>query len=200
LAYPLSKEVKTFRIRTYLAWFVVFTMLFNGGLIPTYMIVRETHLLNSIWSLVIPGAVPVFDVLLMLNFFRGLPKEMEEAALIDGAGHWTILFNIYLPLSLPALATIGLFATVGHWNEWFSAMIYMNSPEKYPLQTYLRTVIIEQDLNQLDPGDAIRQLQDLSLRTTRSAQIFLGALPILMVYPFLQKYFVKGIVLGSVKE
>ncbi|WP_373429884.1 carbohydrate ABC transporter permease [Paenibacillus sp. GD4] len=200
LAYPLSKEVKAFPMRTFFAWFVVFTMLFNGGLIPNYMIVKETNLLNSIWALVIPGAVPVFHVVLLLNFFRGIPKELEEASHMDGAGHWVTLFQIYLPLSLPALATIGLFATVGHWNAWFDGMIYMNTPANYPLQTYLRTIIIEQDLTVLGSDDAIRQLENVNPRTTRAAQIFLGALPILLVYPFLQRYFMKGIVLGSVKE
>ncbi|MBB6730892.1 carbohydrate ABC transporter permease [Cohnella zeiphila] len=199
LAYPLSKEVKVFPMRTYFAWFVVFTMLFNGGLIPTYMVVKETHLLDSIWSLILPGAIPVFHVMLLLNFFRGVPKELEEAAHMDGAGHGVTLFRIYLPLSVPVFATIGLFAMVGHWNAWFDGMIYMNHPNHYPLQTYLRTIIIEQDLTVLSAEDAISQYQNINPRTTRAAQVFLGALPILLAYPFLQKYFMKGIVLGSVK-
>ncbi|CAM3420013.1 carbohydrate ABC transporter permease [Marinicrinis lubricantis] len=199
LAYPLSQEVKTFPMRTVYAWIIVFTMLFSGGLIPTYMIVKETHLMDTIWALVLPGAIPVFHVMMLLNFFRGIPKELKEAAHIDGAGHWTILWRVMLPLSIPALATLLLFNLVGHWNSWFDGMIYMNSPENYPLQTYLRTIIIELDFTALGAMDAIHQLENVSERTTRAAQIFLGSLPIMLVYPFLQKYFMKGIVLGSVK-
>ena len=199
LAYPLSKEVKAFPLRTFFAWLVVFTMLFNGGLIPTYMVVKETRLLDTIWALVLPGAVHVFHVVLLLNFFRGIPRELEEAAHMDGAGHWVSLWQIYLPLSAPALATVGLFQAVGHWNAWFDGMLYMNKPEHYPLQTYLRTIVIELDLTALGAEDAIRQFENVSERTTRAAQVFLGSLPILLVYPFLQKYFMKGIVLGSVK-
>lgn len=198
LAYPLSREVSAFPMRTFYAWVVVFTMLFSGGLVPTYMIVRETQLLDTLWALVLPGAVPVFHVLLLLNFFRGLPKEIEEAAQIDGAGHWMILSKIMLPMAVPALATLLLFNLVGHWNSWFDGMIYMNSPENYPLQTYLRTIVIKLDFTVL-AMDSIEQLESLSERTTRAAQIFLGALPIILVYPFLQRYFMKGIVLGSLK-
>ncbi|MCQ6563891.1 carbohydrate ABC transporter permease [Paenibacillus mendelii] len=199
MAYPLSKERNVFPWRTVYAWFTVFTMLVHGGLIPTYMTIRETGIMNSVWALILPGAVPVFSVVLLLNFFRQLPKELEEAAFIDGAGHFTLLFRIIIPLSLPALATITLFSTVGHWNAWFDGMIFMKSPEHYPLQTYLRTIIIELDLTSLGSEDAIRLAENVSERTTRAAQIFLGSLPILLVYPFLQKYFMKGIVMGSVK-
>jgi len=197
-AYPLSKEVKEFRARTYYAWFFVFTILFSGGLIPSYVAVSETGLLDSIWALVIPGAVNVFNVILLLNFFRGLPKEIEESAFMDGAGHWTVLVRMYLPMSLPVLATISLFILVGHWNAWFDGLIYMNFPDNYPLSTYLQLMVINSNPMKMDINNLNGVLQ-ISERTTRAAQIFLGALPILMVYPFLQKYFVKGIVLGSVK-
>jgi len=197
-AYPLSKEVKDFRTRTYYAWFFVFTILFSGGLIPSYVVVSETGLLDSIWALVIPGAVGVFNVILLLNFFRGLPKEIEESAFMDGAGHWTVLVRMYLPMSLPVLATISLFILVGHWNAWFDGLIYMNFPDKYPLSTYLQLMVINSNPMKMDINNLNGVLQ-ISERTTRAAQIFLGALPILIVYPFLQKYFVKGIVLGSVK-
>ncbi|MBN2982446.1 MULTISPECIES: carbohydrate ABC transporter permease [Cohnella] len=199
LAYPLSRETKEFPMRTFYAWAIVFTMLFNGGLVPTYMVVRETQIMDTIWALVLPGAIPVFHVVMLLNFFRGIPKELVEAAHMDGAGHWTVLRKIMLPLSIPALATLLLFNIVGHWNSWFDGLIYMNSPENYPLQTYLRTIIIELDFTALGAMDAIHQLENVSERTTRAAQIFLGALPVMLVYPFLQNYFMKGIVLGSVK-
>jgi len=199
MAYPLSKEVRAFRWRTFYAWFLVVTILFSGGLIPTYMVVNETRLMDSIWALIIPGAVPVFNVILLLNFFRGLPKELEEAAFVDGARPWAVLWRIYVPLSTPALATIGLFTIVGHWNSWFDGLIYMNNPVNYPLQSYLQTVIIKTDLVMQSARD-INSLAKISERTSKAAQIFMGALPILLIYPFLQRFFVKGIVLGSVKE
>jgi putative aldouronate transport system permease protein len=128
-----------------------------------------------------------------------LPQELEEAAAIDGAGHGTVLWRLFVPLSLPALATVTLFTIVGHWNSWFDGLIYMNRPEHYPLQSYLQTVVIQNDLSLLSSTD-LELLQTISDRTTKAAQIFLAALPVLVVYPFLQRYFVKGIVVGSVKE
>ena len=198
VAYPLSKESVRFRQRTVYVWVFVVTMLFSGGLIPQYMIIKYTGVMDSIWALVLPGAVPIFNVVLLLNFFRGLPRELEEAAFIDGAGHWTTLWRIMVPLSAPALATLTLFATVGHWNSWFDGLIYMNSPDHYPLQSYLQTVVINRDLTLVSASD-MKALTEVSDRTAKAAQIFLGALPILVVYPFLQRFFMKGIVLGSVK-
>ena len=198
VAYPLSKSSKTFPARTKYAWYFLFTILFSGGLIPGFLTVKYAGIINTIWALIIPGAVPVYNIILLLNFFRQLPKEMEEAAFMDGAGHWRTLWSIYIPTSLPALATIGLFTLVGHWNEWFSAIIYMRRTEMYPLQTYLQNVVIASTFRVTNPHD-VDILNKLSNRTISSAQIFIGMVPILMVYPFLQKYFAKGIVLGSVK-
>ena len=200
-AYPLSKEVKEFRWRTLYAWFFFITMLFGGGLIPFYMTVRATGLINTIWALVVPTAVPVFNVILLLNFFRGIPKEIEESAFIDGAGYLTVLFRIYVAIATPAMATIALFTIVGHWNEWFNGLIFMNTPEKYPLQSYLQVIIMQTSMSitQLTDPDSWKLLEIVSNKTAKAAQIFLGALPILLVYPFLQRYFVKGIVIGSVK-
>ncbi len=198
VAYPLSKEVQAFRFRTVYAWIFVFTILFSGGLIPWYMTIKWTGIMDTIWALVLPGAVPVFNVILLLNFFRGLPKELEESASIDGASHWTTLWRIYVPLSMPALATIGLFTVVGHWNAWFDGLILMRSPDHYPLSTYLQTILTGIDMTKVS-STSMNDLREISERTTKSAQIFLGALPILIVYPFLQRFFVKGIVLGSVK-
>ncbi|MCD9021599.1 carbohydrate ABC transporter permease [Cohnella silvisoli] len=199
IAYPLSKEPRQFRGRTLYAWYFVFTMLFSGGLIPWYMVIKETGLMDSLWALVIPSAVPIFNVLVLLNFFRGLPKELEESAKIDGGGHFIVLFRIFLPLSLPALATITLFAVVNHWNSWFDGLILMNRVEHYPLQSFLQTVIIKQDPTYLTAKEL--ELQALmNDRTSRAAQVFVAALPVLLVYPFLQRFFIKGIVLGSVKE
>lgn len=197
VAYPLSKENAIFPSRTVYTWFFVVTMLVSGGLIPLYMVVRWTGLLDSIWALVLPSAVPVFNVVLLMNFFRGLPRELEEAAFVDGASHWEVLFRIYLPLSTPALATLTLFSFVMHWNSWFDGLIFMNSPDNYPLQSYLQTLVIGQDLSQFSMDPQLLRL--VSNDTFKAAQIFIGALPILVLYPFLQRYFVKGIVLGSVK-
>ncbi|MGF7031521.1 putative aldouronate transport system permease protein [Paenibacillus mucilaginosus] len=199
VAYPLSKEVNKFRGRTVYAWVFVFTMLFNGGLIPLYMMVKYTGILDTVWALVLPQAVPIFNMILLLNFFRGLPKELEEAAFMDGASHWTTLWKVYVPLSAPALATITLFTMVFHWNSWFDGLIFMNSLENYPLQSYLQTVVIQQNFNNASL-ETIAELSKISDRTFKSAQIFLGSLPILLVYPFLQRFFMSGIVLGSVKE
>lgn len=198
--YPLSKEVAQFRWRTAYTWFFVFTMLFNGGLIPNYIVVRNMGLLDSLWALVLPGAVPIFNVILLLNFFRALPKELTESAFVDGAGHWKTLWSIMVPLSKPALATIFLFTCVMHWNSWFDGLIYMNSPMNYPLQTYLHTVVVTIDFSTAVTEEELLALAALSNRSVKAAQIFLGSLPILLLYPFLQKHFVKGIVLGSVKE
>ncbi|RAV20424.1 carbohydrate ABC transporter permease [Paenibacillus contaminans] len=198
-AYPLSKETSQFRLRTFYVWLFVFTILFSGGLIPWYLTVKSLGLINTIWALVLPGALAVFNVILLLNFYRSLPKELEESSRIDGAGHFATLWKIYVPLSLPALATTGLFTMVGHWNSWFDGMLLMNQPDKYPLQTFLQTIIINLDYRFLKTQDA-ELIIKLSDRTSKAAQIFVAAFPILIVYPFLQRFFIKGIVMGSVKE
>lgn len=198
-AYPLSKDRHTFRLRTVYAWIFVFTILFNGGLIPTYLTIKSLGLIDTLGALVLPMAINVFNVILLLNFYRNLPRELEDASRIDGAGHFATLWKIYVPLSLPALATTGLFTMVGHWNSWFDGMLYMNHPENYPLQTFLQTVIIKMDFRFLKSENVELMLQ-LSDRTSRAAQIFVAAFPILIVYPFLQRFFIKGIVMGSVKE
>lgn len=200
-AYPLSKSNHQFKFRTQYVWFFAITMFFGGGLIPTYMIVKNTGLIDSVWALILPGALNVWNMVLMLNFFRTIPKELEEAATIDGAGHWRILWRIYLPVSLPSIATIGLFTIVGHWNAWFDGILYLNSPDKYPLQTYLSTLIMSINSQMTSISiEQIKAMENLSEKTLRTAQIFMGALPIMVVYPFLQKYFVKGMTVGSVKE
>jgi putative aldouronate transport system permease protein len=198
VAYPLSRSTKDFRPRDYFAWFFLIPALFSGGLIPWYMIIRQTGLIDSFWALIIPGALPVFNVILLVNSFRNIPKELEEAAAMDGAGHWTILFKILLPMSMPILATLTLFVAVAHWNSWFDGIILMNTPANYPLQSYLQTVVINPDPRFLSERD-LALLQLISNRTTRAAEIFIAMIPIMVIYPFLQRYFVTGIKLGSVK-
>jgi putative aldouronate transport system permease protein len=197
-AYPLSKEKEQFHSRSVYSWYFFITMLVSGGLIPLYMVIRMTGLIGSIWALVIPGAVPVFNIVLLLNFFRQIPRELEEAAIVDGASQWRILWRIFVPTSTAALATVALFSTVYHWNEWFSGILYLDTPDQYPLQSYLRSVVIDMKLTNMGANDW-QALALVSDKTVKCAQIFLAALPILIVYPFLQRYFVKGIVLGSVK-
>ncbi|WP_438347677.1 carbohydrate ABC transporter permease [Paenibacillus sp. FA6] len=197
-AYPLSKENSAFKGRTVYSWLFVFTMIFSGGLVPFYMVIQKIGLMDSFWVLVLPGAVNVYLTILLLNFFRGVPKELEEAALIDGAGHFRVMFSIYLPVSLPAIATLALFSMVTQWNSWFDGLLYINNAKDYPLATFLQTVIIQRDMSSMSINP--KEMELISTKTVKSAQIFIGALPILLVYPFLQKYFASGLVMGSVKE
>lgn len=201
VAYPLSRTKEAFRSRKYYVGFFLFTMIFNGGLIPTYLVVKELRMLDTIWVLILPNAVTMYYVLLMLNFFRGLPSSIEEAAIVDGCNQWQTMVKIYLPLSLPSLATIALFIVVGHWNEWFDGMIYNNKSTNYPLMTFLQYQIINFKTSDLRPEQiaANPSLADLDGRAIKSAGIVLCTLPILCLYPFLQRYFVTGIVVGSVK-
>ncbi|PYE48081.1 carbohydrate ABC transporter permease [Paenibacillus barcinonensis] len=199
-AYPLSKTKQKVAGRNLYMGFFIVTMLFSGGLIPTYLVVVKMGLINSIWSLILPGALPVFSMIILMNFIRGLPEEIEESAIIDGAGPLQVLLRIMLPLLKPALATVGLFSIVGHWNSWFDGIIYMNNPANYPLQSYLQTLLQSFEQMMLKSGsDYTHLLSMMNARTGRAAQMFLGAIPILLIYPFLQKYFTKGLVLGSVK-
>ncbi|OXS55291.1 ABC transporter permease [Cohnella sp. CIP 111063] len=198
IAYPLSKDRKHFRFRNAYAWYFVLTMLFSGGLIPWFMTIKMTGILDTFWALILPSAVPVFNVILLLNFFKSLPDEIEEAAEIDGASRWQALWRIAVPLSAPAIATLTLFCIVTHWNSWFEGLILMNRPEHYPLQSYLQTVIVGRDMALMTAADVARWAE-ISDRTSKAAQVFVAMLPVLLVYPFLQKHFAEGIVMGSVK-
>lgn len=200
-AYPLSKSTKKFSSRNRYMIFFAVTMFIGGGLIPTYMVIRQLKLLDTFWVLVLPSAVNVWHIIIMMNFLRGLPPAIEEAASIDGASHWRILFQIFLPMSLPSLASLLLFSMIGHWNSWFDGMFYMNSPSNYPMATYLATQILNNNRNitNMTP-EQLATLVSLSEKTMRSAQLFLSIVPILIVYPFLQRFFIKGIVIGSVKQ
>lgn len=196
-AFPLSKAVTVFKARTPYVWLFVFTMLFSGGLIPQYILIQKLGLMNTLWALVLPP-VNVFNMLLLLNFFKGIPKELEEAAFMDGSGYFRSLWTIYAPLSLPAIMTLALFMMVGHWNAWFDGLIYMTDKERWPMATLLRSIVVELDFTNITMNP--EEMKDFSERSVKSAQIFISILPILLVYPFLQKFFVKGMVLGSLKE
>jgi putative aldouronate transport system permease protein len=197
-AYPLSKT--RLRGRKYIMLIFVFTMLFNGGLIPTYLLMQKLRLVNKMGVLILPGLLSVYNMLIVKNFFEGLPESLEESAKLDGASNITILFKIVLPLSKPVLATIALFYAVGLWNSYFTAMIYITRPELKPLQLYLKELLASTD-DALRQAGAFDMNSDLN-RTTeavRAASIITATVPILCVYPFLQKYFVKGVLIGSVK-
>lgn len=200
MAFPLSREPHLFRSRKVYMWAVIVTMLFHGGLIPWYMTIKTVGIIDTIWALVLPTAVPVFNVVLLMNFFRGIPKELEEAAVVDGSGPWSTLFRIFLPISLPALATVTLFSIVGHWNAFFDGLILINHPANYPLQTYIQTLFIPLDNANLQDPNELKRYMEVSNLTLNSAKVIVSMVPILLIYPFLQKYFVSGIVLGSVKE
>ena len=198
IAYPLSRPENQFPARKIYVWVFLFTMLFSAGLVPTYMIVRTTGIYDTIWALLLPGAVSAFNMLILMNFIRNLPAELTEAAMIDGASHTQILLMVVLPLSKAVLATLVLFTFVQHWNSYFDGIIYINKRELKPMQTYLQTILVRPDLARLDSEERINLFR-INLRSLKAAQIFVTVTPILLVYPFLQQYFTKGIVLGSIK-
>ena len=202
-AYPLSKSNKVLKGRTAIAWIFVFTMFFGGTLASQYVLYRMLGLLDNFLVYILPGACDVWFVLMLMNFFRGIPKEIEEAALIDGCNHFQILFRIFVPISLPVIVTIVLFTAVGHWNSWFDGIFFMNDNSMYPLQSYLYFMLESNDPSKLTNGtltpEQIEALKNIGNKNLQAAQIFLGMLPITLVYPFLQKFFIKGITIGSVK-
>lgn len=191
MAYPLSR--KKLRGRTFFLMAVVFTMLFNGGLIPTYLIVRETGLTNTLWSMIIPGAIWTFNLLIMKSFFENLPEELHDSARIDGAGETRVLASIVLPLSIPSIMTVGLFYVVGHWNDFFSAVLYITNRDLYPLQVIVRNILLE--------SANLQQNTDVVLPTVtmQMAAVIFASLPIILVYPFVQKHFTKGMLIGAIK-
>ena len=198
-AYPLSKDETELKGRNVIIWFFTIPMLISGGMIPSFLLVKNLGMMDSLWALILPGCVPTFYVIMMMNFIRGISKSISEAAAIDGAGEWTILIRIILPLSMASIATITLFSMVNHWNEWFGGMIYMNSMNKWPLQTLLRQMLKSVDMSMFTSTDRMK-IKQLSSRSFQSAQIIFATVPILLVYPFLQRYFITGLTIGAVKE
>ncbi len=193
LAYPLSRT--DLPGRRGLMFYVVFTMLFNGGMVPTYLVVKNLGILNTFWALIIPLAISQFNVIVLVNGFLGIPKEMEESALIDGAGQFTILVRIMVPLAKPTLAAILLFYAVARWNGWFDAVMYVNDRSLFPLPVIIKD-LVQQGLNtSMFPSLTTPP----PTQAIRSAAVIFSIVPIILVYPFLQKYFVKGVTLGGVK-
>ncbi len=202
MAYPLSKSKREFKGRNIYMNLLIFAMLFNGGMIPSYLIVKELGLLNTIWALILPGAVPIFSVIMVMNFFNGIPRALEEAAIIDGATPLQVLIKVYIPCSKPVIATIALFSIVGSWNDFFSGLIYMTKVENYPLQTYIQSLSVKLE-DMLNSGGSISSLvntMEISSQNLNAAKIVVSVIPLLIIYPLLQKYLITGIVVGSVKE
>lgn len=191
-AYPLSKNYLPHK--RFWTFFVIFTLYFGGGLIPTYILLRNLGMLNTMAILVIPPAVSGFTLIILRNFFISIPQELEESALMDGAGPLRILFRIVVPLSKPVLATVSLWTIVYHWNEWFSNLIYISDPGKWVLQYILRRILLEGQVPTLEVVDTV-----VSSDAQRMATLVVATVPIICIYPFLQKYFVKGVLIGSVK-
>lgn len=199
VGYPLAKTKKEFCSRNVVMWVILFCMVFNGGTIPWYLTMQKYHLIDSIWGLVLAGGLPVFNLILIMNFFRGIPKDLEEAAVVDGAGPWRILFNIVVPCSVPVLATIVLFTSVNYWNEFFQGLVLTTGDTHYPLQTYIKQMVVNVQAGNMSM-EQIEKLDHLSNESLDAAKVFIAMIPMLVVYPFLQKYFVSGIMLGAVKE
>ena len=198
LAYPLSK--RNLKGRTAINALVFFTMIFSGGMVPTYMMVKWTGLINTRWALILPSLIGTWNMFMMRNFFYAIPESLIESAELDGANQWQILTRIVLPCSLASIATILLFYAVGHWNSWFDALLYISDNKLLPMQNLLRNIIAASNMSDLDASamltaDYVRPPAE----SIKSATIVVTTLPILVVYPFIQKYFVKGVMVGSVK-
>ncbi len=194
-AYALSK--KRLKGRYVISLLFLFTLFFSGGIIPTFLVVEGLGLLNSLWALILPTCLNVFNFIIMRTFFTQLPESLEEAAILDGCNDISVLMRIVLPLSLPIIATIGLFYAVTYWNEYFTSLMYITDPENFTLQLKLRQLIFTEELNQLGTGEGLGQ--QVMPESLRAASIVVSTVPIIVIYPWLQKYFVKGVMLGGVK-
>ncbi len=177
---------------------ITVTMFVDGGMIPNYLLVRDLGMYDTLWALIIPGAISTYNMIIMRTMFQSIPASLEESARIDGAGEWTILFKLILPLSIPTIAVIGLFYAVGHWNSWFSANIYLRDKNKFPLQLILRDIVVKSEVDDMTIGAAFGNSYAMSF-TIKYATVIVATVPILILYPWIQKYFVKGVMIGSLK-
>lgn len=197
-AYPLSKpEMPGTRFVTKM---LIFTMLFSGGMIPSYLLIKSLNMLDTIWALILPTSITAWNVFILRNFFMSIPKEIEESVSMDGGGWYTIFFKFVLPLSKPVLATVGLWIMVAHWNNWLDALLYIRTPSKQVLQIVLRNILVVNDMTDINNvmNETSRSV-DLTGPTLKAAVVMMSVLPMLIIYPFIQKYFTKGVMLGSVK-
>ena len=202
LAYPLSKTVREFNGRNVVMSIMIVAMLFSAGMIPNYLLLKELKMINTIWALVLPGAVPISNMIMTMNFMIAIPNSLEEAAILDGASPLQVLTRVILPCSKPSLATMALFSIVGHWNDFQSGLVYMTKQEKYPLMTYIQT--LNANLNtlledNLDPV-VMEKLMEVTGKNLNAAKVVVATIPLMLIYPFLQKYLIHGIVMGAVKE
>ena len=192
-SYVLSKTyLRGHRLLTFLC---VFTMMFSGGIIPTYMVIKDVGLLNSIWAMIIPAAISTYNMIILRNFFSGMPKELEESATLDGCTEIGVLFRIVLPVSIPAITTVTLFYAVDHWNDFFSAIMYINKQKSWPLQLFLRSMLYENEAAYQSGGESLYLLG----QPMKMAAVMMAIIPIMCAYPFFQKYFTKGVMTGAVK-
>lgn len=198
LAYPLSRKNLVHRRGWIL--FILITMVFHGGLVPSYLVIRNLGLMDNFLVYILPGLVTGFNIIILKNFFQSIPESLAESARIDGASEFSILFRIYLPLSKPVLATVGLWTAVAHWNAWFDALLYISSDSKQVLQMFLQRVVIGNNTDLIARNLINPEVMQFTPETIKAATVIVTVLPILLIYPFLQKYFMKGIMIGSVKE
>ncbi|MCM3782639.1 carbohydrate ABC transporter permease [Neobacillus mesonae] len=198
-AYPLSRQ--DFKGRNVFTMMIVFTMFFSGGMIPTYLLIKDLGMLDTFWVMILPTAVSVWNILIMRTFFQNsIPKELQEAAFLDGCSNMKLLVRIILPLSGPVLAVMVLFYAVGHWNSYFNAMIYLSDRDKYPLQLFLREILIQDQMqNMVDLGSDTFSKSLMEVEAIKYAAVIVTNLPMLLLYPFLQKYFIKGVMIGAIK-
>jgi putative aldouronate transport system permease protein len=197
-AYPLSRP--DLPLRNGIMVLITLTMFFGGGLIPTYLLVRDLGMVDTMWALIVPGAIATYNLIVMRTYFQSsIPWELQEAAHMDGCTNWRLLFSIILPLSKPILAVMVLFYAVGHWNSFFGALIYIREEAKYPLQLVLREILLISQSAQVDGGSVGLEKQILLAESIKFAVIIVSSLPVLIMYPFVQKHFVKGVMIGSVK-
>ncbi|CAN7445713.1 carbohydrate ABC transporter permease [Paenibacillus sp. LjRoot56] len=195
-AYVLSRPNLYFK--NIIMFFIVVTMVFHGGLIPSYLLVNDLGMMNTMWAILIPGAINTFNMIIMRTSFQGIPVSLEESARMDGAGDWKILFRIVIPLSMPVIAVMILWYAVGHWNSYFNALIYLRNREAYPLQLVLREILISNNTDSMMSGGGDDKYA--IGETIKYAAIMVSTLPIICLYPFLQKYFVQGVMIGAIKE
>lgn len=196
-AFPLS--VTKFRSKKFLNVYYMITMFFYGGMIPTFLVVRGLGIIDTLWAMVLPGALTAYNIMIFRSFFQGIPESLHESAYIDGANDWRVLFSIILPLSKPVIATIALFTIVRHWNSFFNALLYLNTPDKYPLQMILRNILTGAEQLNKDSGAFETLAQSSVTESLKDASIIITTLPVICIYPFIQRYFVKGVMIGSVK-
>jgi len=197
-AYPLSR--RDFRARSFFTFLFTFTMFFSGGMIPTYLVVKQLGLLDKIWAMLLPGAVSVWNMTIMRNYFQtSIPFELQESAMIDGCGNLSLLIRIVLPLSVPIIAVMVIFYGVGHWNSYFNALIYLTDQNKYPLQLVLRSILMKEETSEMIAADDSVIRRQMMAEILKYAAIIVSSVPVLLLYPFLQKYFVHGIMVGALK-